>query len=76
MWLLEARAGVYVGVYSKKVRETIWKEVIDAIGDGNAVMAWTAPTEAGFEFDTCGINRRMPVDYDGVRLVAFRPVGE
>jgi CRISPR-associated protein Cas2 len=76
VWLLEVRAGVYVGVYSKKVRETIWEEIIVAIGDGNAVMAWTAPTEAGFEFDTCGVNRRVPVDYDGVRLVAFQPEGQ
>ena len=74
--LLEVRAGVYVGVYSKKVRETIWEEVVAAIGHGNAVMAWTVPTEAGFEFDTCGVNRRVPVDYDGVRLVAFLPVPE
>jgi len=76
VWLLEVRAGVYVGVYSRRVRERIWEEVVAAIGEGNAVMAWTAPTEVGFEFDTCGVNRRVPVDYDGVRLVAFRPKGE
>jgi CRISPR-associated protein Cas2 len=75
VWLLEVRAGVYVGVYSRKVRETIWEEVKAAIGEGNAVIAWHAPTEAGFEFDTCGMNRRVPVDYDGVRLVAFTPEG-
>jgi len=73
VWLLEIRAGVYVGNYSRRTRERIWGEVVDAIADGNAVIAWAAPTDAGFEFDTCGRNRRMPVDFDGFKLVAFRP---
>ncbi len=37
------------------------------------MIAWAAPNEAGFEFDTCGTNRRVPVDLDGFRLVAFGP---
>ena len=73
VWLLEIRAGVYVGNYSRRTRERIWGEVLGAINDGNAVIAWTAPNDAGFEFDTCGPNRRVPVDFDGFRLVAFRP---
>lgn len=71
VWLLEIRAGVYVGSYSRKVREMIWDQVNQAIGDGNAVMAWDAPNDAGFEFETCGANRRVPIDFDGFRLVAF-----
>jgi CRISPR-associated protein Cas2 len=51
----------------------IWGQVCGAIGEGNAVIAWSAPTESGFEFDTCGANRRVPVDLDGMRLVAFGP---
>ncbi len=73
VWLLEIRAGVYVGVYSRKVRERIWAEVAERIGDGNAVMAWVAATDAGFEFDTCGPNRRVPVNLDGMKLVRFLP---
>jgi CRISPR-associated protein Cas2 len=74
VWLLEVRAGVYVGTYSKRTREMIWEQVRGAIGEGNAVIAWTAPNDAGFEFETCGINRRIPVDLDGFRLVSFKPV--
>jgi CRISPR-associated protein Cas2 len=76
VWLLEVRAGVYVGNYSRRVRERIWAQVVEQIGEGNAVMAWMAPNDAGFEFDTCGVNRRVPVDYDGFRLVSFLPPGE
>ena len=74
VWLLEVRAGVYVGSYSRKVREKIWEQVIAGIEDGNAVLAWRASTEAGFDFLTFGTNRRMPVEMDGVRLVAFAPL--
>jgi CRISPR-associated protein Cas2 len=73
VWLLEIRAGVYVGTYSRKVRETIWEQVIGGIENGNGVIAWAAPNDAGFEFESCGANRRVPVDFDGFRLVSFLP---
>jgi CRISPR-associated protein Cas2 len=74
VWLLEVRAGVYVGNYSRRTREMIWEEVIGAIGDGNGVIAWTAPNDAGFAFETCGRTRREPVVFDGFALVAFAPL--
>lgn len=73
VWLLEIRAGVYVGVYSRRTREMIWREVREAIDEGNAVIAWSATNDAGFDFETWGANRRLPVDFDGFKLVAFRP---
>lgn len=73
VWLLEARAGVYVGVYSQRVREMIWQQVEENIGEGNAVIAYAAATESGFALETCGVNRRMPVDFDGLTLVSFGP---
>lgn len=72
-WLLEIRAGVYVGDYSRRTRERIWSQVVEAIGDGDAIVAWASPTEQGFDFNTCGANRRTPVDVDGLKLVAFAP---
>jgi CRISPR-associated protein Cas2 len=73
VWLLEVRAGVYVGNYGQRVREMIWGQVCAYIEGGNAVIAWAAPNDAGFAFDTCGKNRRIPVDLDGFRLVAMMP---
>lgn len=75
VWLLEVRAGVYVGVYSARTREMIRGQVEQLIGEGDAVIAWAAPTDAGFDFETFGRNRREPVDFDGLRLVAFSPAG-
>lgn len=73
IWLLEIRAGVYVGNYSAKLREYIWSHIEAGIGDGNAVLAWRASNEAGFDFITLGTNRRIPVEIDGVKLVSFLP---
>ncbi|WP_457645263.1 type I-E CRISPR-associated endoribonuclease Cas2e [Profundibacter sp.] len=74
VWLLEIRAGVYVGRYSRRVRERIWEQVERGIDQGDAVMCWAAPTDQGFDFVTVGRNRRMPVDFDGLKLVNFAPL--
>lgn len=76
IWLLEIRAGVYVGNYSAKVRDFIWKQVEDGIEEGNAVMAWRTNNEAGFDFVTLGANRRIPVEMDGAKLVSFLPIDD
>ncbi len=73
IWLLEVRAGVYVGDVSRRVREMIWETVIKGCGEGNAVMAWSTNTESGFDFLTWGTNRREPVEMDGIKLVSFLP---
>lgn len=73
VWLLEIRAGVYVGNLSRKVREMIWKHVEAGIEDGNSVMAWSTNTESGFDFVTIGKNRRIPVEWEGLKLVSFLP---
>ncbi len=76
VWLLEIRAGVYVGNLSTKVREMIWNQVNEGIGEGNAVMVWKTNTEAGFDFETIGKNRRIPKEMDGVKLISFFPQEE
>jgi len=73
VWLLEVRAGVYVGDVSRRIREMIWEQVQALAEDGNVVMAWATNTESGFDFITYGKNRRMPVNFDGLRLVKFTP---
>lgn len=73
VWLLEVRAGVYVGNVGQRVREMLWQQVEAMADDGNVVMAWATNTESGFDFITFGTNRRQPVDFDGLRLVTFLP---
>ncbi len=72
-WLLEIRAGVYLGDYSVRVREKLWKTVSEEIEEGNAIMAWSSHNESGFSFVTTGKNCREPMDWDGFSLVRFLP---
>lgn len=73
LWLVEVRAGVYVGDVSRRVREMIWNNLEEGVDEGNAVMAWTSNNESGFDFLTLGTNRRIPVEMDGIKLVSFLP---
>ncbi len=74
VWLIEIRAGVYVGDLSAKVRDMIWAQIEQGLEEGNAVMAWSTNTESGFDFMTLGKNRRLPVELDGLKLVSFFPL--
>lgn len=76
VWLLEVRAGVYIGNVGRRIREMLWEQVTQLADEGNVVMAWATNTESGYEFQTHGENRRVPVDYDGLRLVSFLPPKE
>lgn len=74
IWLLEIRAGVYIGNYSRRTREMIWGKVKEEIENGDAIIAWATASDSGYDFDTCGKNRRMPTDLDGMKLVKFHPL--
>jgi len=76
VWLLEVRAGVYVGKYSVKVREMLWQQVEQGAEEGNVVMAWAANNESGFDLRTYGESRRIPEELDGMMLVSFMPIEE
>ena len=76
VWLLEIRAGVYIGDVNRRIREMIWEQITKLHEDGNVAMAWATNTESGFDFQTIGENRRVPIDYDGLRLVSFMPLEE
>ncbi len=72
---IEVRSGVFLGTYSERVRERAWGVVCQEIQGGNAVIAWNTPTDLGFDFETCGTNRRIPVLLDGLKLCSFLPEG-
>lgn len=73
LWLVEVRAGVYVGHYSSRTRERLWNECCRYYRPGNVVMIWKTPTESQFSFRTLGENRRVPSDHDSIQLVRFLP---
>ncbi len=70
-WLLEPRAGVFVGKVSALVRERLWERVCRGVRDGSALMVYSADTEQGFALRVHGDPRRRVVDFDGLALVAI-----
>lgn len=70
-YLVEVRAGVFVGDYAASTRETLWDTVQKEVDEGNAVLIWTTDSESGFDFETVGEHRRIPTEKDGLKLVDF-----
>ncbi|MFD7450573.1 type I-E CRISPR-associated endoribonuclease Cas2e [Kitasatospora sp. NPDC059827] len=70
-WLIEVTPHLYVGTISAKVREELWQAVSGCIGAGVAVLVHPAANEQGFELRTAGEQRRKPIDFDGLTLVAM-----
>ncbi len=73
-WLFQPTAGVYVGNLSAKVREKVWELVCEEVGDGRAVITWSAPTEQGFKVSSIGEDIEL-VDFDGVTLCRRTTIG-
>lgn len=73
VYMVEVRAGVFVANHGRRIREMMWQWVLEDVGQGNAVLVWTTNTESGFDFETVGTNRRVPIDLEGLKLVSFQP---
>lgn len=68
-WMLEVRAGVFVGTLSARVRERLWKKACDRNRAGGCLLIFSAANEQGFQIETHGDPSRAIVDLDGLRLV-------
>lgn len=68
-WLLEVKAGVYVGNVSAAVRNRIWKKVQLEMNDGAGLMIYSAATEQGFEIVMHNLPERKVVDFEGIYLI-------
>jgi CRISPR-associated protein Cas2 len=68
-WLLEPKAGVFVGKISARVREKLWQKVCSQTGDGAAMILWSSDSEQGYRIDFWGNTSRRIFDWDGLQLV-------
>jgi CRISPR-associated protein Cas2 len=69
-WLLEPRAGVFVGIVNAAVREKLWQRVCAAMAGGAGTLIYTARNEQGFEIRFWGATRRSVLDWEGLKLVS------
>jgi CRISPR-associated protein Cas2 len=68
-WMIEPRAGVFVGNVSALVRDKLWDKVRQNARGGAALMIHSARTEQGFRVQSFGDPSRVPVDMEGLTLV-------
>jgi len=72
-WLIEAKAGVFVGKVNSVIREKIWERVeLSKSPDSSALMIYPANTEQGFVIKMTGSPRRYTVDFEGLTFVATK----
>ncbi len=68
-WMIEPRAGVFVGDLSGMVRDKLWEKARRGARGGGAMLLYTSPTEQGFTVRTFGDSSREIIDLEGLMLV-------
>ena len=71
-WLLELRAGVFVGNISALVRDKLWDMLCAKLRGGNALLQHSDTTEQGFAIRTHGESDRVIRDFEGLFLVQVK----
>lgn len=71
-WMLEIKAGVFIGTVSAMVREKLWNMVKERADGGNCLIAYSANNEQGYSMEICGNPRRCIVDFDGLQLIEIK----
>ncbi len=71
-WLIELRAGVFVGDVSAAVRDRLWEYTCSKMKGGAGLLVHSADNEQGFAMRFWNDTSRRVVDFDGLQL-AQRP---
>jgi CRISPR-associated protein Cas2 len=71
-WLLQPKAGVFIGRLTARVRELLWEKVCQSRRGGGAMLIYTDRTEQGFTVRTCGRTAKTLIDAEGLWLVRRR----
>jgi CRISPR-associated protein Cas2 len=68
-WMIEVKAGVFVGKTSALVREKLWERACKYSKGGGCVLVHNARTEQGFDLRLYGRCSREVVDMEGLKLI-------
>ncbi|OQC09903.1 MAG: CRISPR-associated endoribonuclease Cas2 [Candidatus Cloacimonetes bacterium ADurb.Bin088] len=72
-WLLEVKAGVFVGKVSAMVRDKLWDKVRSNCSGGTCLMIWSSQTEQGFDIEFWGAASRVVTEWEGIKLMTKHP---
>lgn len=68
-WLMEVKAGIFVGTVSAIVREKLWEKVDKEEKKKGAVLLYSQDNEQGFSMEMSGFPTRNVIDLDGAQLI-------
>ena len=68
-WMLEPKAGVFVGKLTAVVRDKLWQKASHDAKGGAGTMLYTSQTEQGFSVRAFGDTSRTLQDWEGLLLV-------
>lgn len=67
-WLLEINTGVFVGRVSARVRDNLWKRIIQNVKNGKATLVYSTNNEQHMDFRVHNSGNEI-IDFDGLKLV-------
>lgn len=68
-WVIEPRAGVFVGSVSAQVRDKLWEMTCQESSGGSAVLLYSTNNEQGYSFRLWGEPSYYPEEFEGLLLV-------
>jgi CRISPR-associated protein Cas2 len=68
-WMLEPKAGVFVGSVSGMVRDLLWDKVCTEARGGGCTMIHSSNREQGFAIRMFGDPARQVEDFEGLFLI-------
>src|SRR5437867_3943870 len=70
-WLLEVKAGVFVGSVSAMVRDRLWELACQKMQGGAGMLLHSSDAEQGFDVRFWGRTSRYVVDFEGLTLIGI-----
>lgn len=67
-WMQEIATGVYIGDLNSRVREELWKKVVQSVGRGQATLSYATRNELGYQFETHR-TKQICILFDGIPLI-------
>jgi CRISPR-associated protein Cas2 len=68
-WLIEPRAGVFVGHVSARVRDKLWEKCCKNAKAGGLLQIWSTNTEQRFQMRHHGDTSRQIIELEGLQLI-------
>lgn len=68
-WMLEPKAGVFVGTLSAAVRDRLWEKACKEVEEGGATLIYRTDNEQGYAIRSFGDTTRQIEEWEGLFLV-------